>query len=485
MRVRPTCGASLAGVTVVAVPEPTRRLPLRLLALSTALALAASAGTYALLSDDSPSRPDERVPLVAEDPSAARFTSFDGDVVALSSLRGGPVLVNFFASTCTPCITEMPALEAVHKELGDQVTFLGLALQDRPEEALALVDRTGITYRTAQDKDASVITALGGTSLPTTVLARLRRQDRRPSRGPARCRWPAQAAAGQPRRWRVIDAPLAIAFGSGMLATVNPCGFAMLPAYLGYFLGIDAHDRDVRSSVARSLGVGLSVSAGFLIVFSVVGLAIYHVSASVDRWTPWATIVIGSGLVVLGIAMVRGFEPVVSLPKLNRGGRTRSGQSMFVFGVSYAIASISCALPLFTGAVAGTFRRENLVSSLAVFVAYSLGMTLVLLALTVSMGMARQSMVQWLRRALPFVTRVSGGVLVLAGAYLAHYGWYEMRVRAGKGGRSSAVDLVTGWSDSIARWVNDTGPTRVGLLLALALSATLTATFSLRTRRRS
>lgn len=283
----------------------------------------------------------------------------------------------------------------------------------------------------------------------------------------------------------MINAPLAIAFGAGMLATVNPCGFAMLPAYLGYFLGQEGHDRDVQATIGRSLGVGLSVSGGFLAVFSVVGLAIYHLSASVDRWTPWATIIIGGGLVLLGIAMLRGFEPVVSLPKLNRGGRDRTGQSMFVFGVSYAIASISCALPLFTGAVAGTFRRENLLSSLAVFVAYSLGMTLVLLALTVSMGMARQGMVRRLRRALPYVTRASGALLIVAGAYLAHYGWYEMRVRDGKGTDSAAVDVVTGWSSSIANWVYDVGPTRLGLLLALALVAVLAATFGVRTRGRS
>src|SRR3546814_21089418 len=78
----------------------------------------------------------------------------------------------------------------------------------------------------------------------------------------------------------MIDAPLAIAFASGMLAPVNPCGFAMLPAYLGFFLGQEGGDRDVRASVSRSLGVGLSVSAGFLLVFSIVGLAIYHLSAS-------------------------------------------------------------------------------------------------------------------------------------------------------------------------------------------------------------
>jgi thiol-disulfide isomerase/thioredoxin len=79
--------------------------------------------------------------------------------------------VNFFASTCTPCITEMPALEEVYQDVGgDQVAFLGLAVTDRPEDAQALVAQTGVTYPTAQDPNADVITALGGTVLPTTVL---------------------------------------------------------------------------------------------------------------------------------------------------------------------------------------------------------------------------------------------------------------------------------------------------------------------------
>jgi thiol-disulfide isomerase/thioredoxin len=157
------------------VPEAPR-LPLRVLALSTTLALAAAIGTYALLHDDDSTAstvdtiqltPADQVP---DDPDAASFTTFDDEEVPLSSLRGTPVLVNFFASTCVPCITEMPALEEVHQQMGDQITFLGLAMQDRPEDAQALVERTGVTYRTAQDKDASVISALGGTVLPTTVL---------------------------------------------------------------------------------------------------------------------------------------------------------------------------------------------------------------------------------------------------------------------------------------------------------------------------
>jgi hypothetical protein len=93
-------------------------------------------------------------------------------------------------------------------------------------------------------------------------------------------------------------------------------------------------------------------------------------------------------------------------------------------------------------------------------------------------------MVRWLRRALPYVTRASGALLVVAGAYLAHYGWYEMRVRDGDDTDSAAVDVVTGWSSSIANWVYDVGPTRLGLLLALALVTVLTATFGVRTRGR-
>ena len=110
--------------------------------------------------------------------------------------------------------------------------------------------------------------------------------------------------------------------------------------------------------------------------------------------------------------------------------------------------------------------------------------TLVLLAITVSLGMARQGIVRWLRKALPHINRVSGLLMVLAGAYLAHYGWYEQRVRDGHLGRSSVVDRVTGWSDSVQRWVNDMGPTRLGLLLALGLLFVLVATFGLRARDR-
>jgi thiol-disulfide isomerase/thioredoxin len=162
--------------TVVAVSDRPRRLPWTAVALSTVLALGAAVATYQLLTnDDAAEPPGDSLSLTPDDPVApadASFTTFEGETVALPSIYGAPTVVNFFASTCVPCVTEMPAFEEVHQALGDDVAFLGLAVADRPEDALALVEDTGVTYPTAQDKDGSVIAALGGIVLPTTVLLR-------------------------------------------------------------------------------------------------------------------------------------------------------------------------------------------------------------------------------------------------------------------------------------------------------------------------
>ncbi len=148
------------------------RLPWRTVALATVLALLAAVGTYTVLADDDP--PAAELPLVPEGdlPSTEQvsFTTYEGEEVPLASLRGTPTVVNFFASTCTPCIKEMPAFEEVHQEVGTEVTFIGLAVTDPPDAAQALVEQTGVTYRTALDEDGSVINALGGTVLPTTVV---------------------------------------------------------------------------------------------------------------------------------------------------------------------------------------------------------------------------------------------------------------------------------------------------------------------------
>jgi thiol-disulfide isomerase/thioredoxin len=101
-----------------------------------------------------------------------RLGSLDGgDDRSLGELTGTtPVVVNFFASWCVPCIDEMPAFERVHRSLGDRVAFVGMVNRDAPEDALATVEATGVTYPTFDDPDASALTYFGGLAMPTTVF---------------------------------------------------------------------------------------------------------------------------------------------------------------------------------------------------------------------------------------------------------------------------------------------------------------------------
>ena len=279
-----------------------------------------------------------------------------------------------------------------------------------------------------------------------------------------------------------MSSRLALAFGAGMLAVVNPCGFAMLPAYLSYFLGLDDPSADGRASVLRALKVSLAVSAGFMAVFGLIGAVLEVFAVQIEPWLPWVTMVMGVGLVVLGIAMVAGFQPTISLPHLEKGGQTRELPSMALFGVSYAVASLSCTLPIFVLNVVNAFSAEGVAQGLAIYAAYAGGMAVLLAAITVTLALARRGLVTDLRRFLPYVSRVAGGLLVLAGAYLTYWGWYENQVLDGNLDPGGPAEWVNDWNGELSRWIDQTGPVRIGLLLALFVGAVV-GFFTWRSRR--
>ena len=106
----------------------------------------------------------------------------------------------------------------------------------------------------------------------------------------------------------MIDAPIGLAFAAGLVATLNPCGFAMLPAYLSYFMGLEGGDDDEESGagVGQALRVGGIVSLGFLVVFGVTGLLINAGVRSIIDWIPYVALGIGVVMAWLGVAMLRG-----------------------------------------------------------------------------------------------------------------------------------------------------------------------------------
>lgn len=94
----------------------------------------------------------------------------DGDPVELAAYRGRPLLVNFWATWCAPCVDEMPALQAVYAEVDDQMAFLGVDVRDAPANAEPFVEELGITYDLAVDADGDYYRDLGSRGMPTTLL---------------------------------------------------------------------------------------------------------------------------------------------------------------------------------------------------------------------------------------------------------------------------------------------------------------------------
>lgn len=165
--------------------QPTgRRLPAGLswqqMVVAVVIASLAAIATYVVLDggEDDAVDPETAATLGLEPVGPApeqlgdvRVVDTGRNRVALARLLGGrPAVVNFFASNCAPCVLEMPAIERVHQDLGDDVAFVGLAVNDRPEDAAALVRRTGVTYATYRDPDATAYLFFDAIRLPTTVF---------------------------------------------------------------------------------------------------------------------------------------------------------------------------------------------------------------------------------------------------------------------------------------------------------------------------
>lgn len=260
---------------------------------------------------------------------------------------------------------------------------------------------------------------------------------------------------------------------AGVVAAFNPCGFAMLPAYLSYFLGLESDDEtDTAHNARRGLVVGLTLTAGFVLFFGLIGLVI---QAGVQQGTiferiPWVTLVFGILIIPLGLAMIFGFEPKINIPRLQKGGRTTDLPSIFVFGVSYAAVSLSCTAPIFLGTVVGSFTRESFAEGMATFFAYAGGMGLVIIFLTMAMALARNSVAATFRKALPYVNRVSGVLLAITGVFLIIYARWELSTFSEDGPSDNGlVDWTTQLQANVTNWVNDFGGVRLALFLLVAV----------------
>ena len=221
----------------------------------------------------------------------------------------------------------------------------------------------------------------------------------------------------------MFDIPIAYAFSAGMVATVNPCGFAMLPAYIAYHLGLGDESKSTLSRASNGTFMGLVATMGFVALFGGVGLVITAGGRVLIRFFPYWGLGVGIGLVALGLYLLlsRRHLGLMAASRI-QGPRTIQGpRGFFLFGIAYALASLSCTLPIFLVVVGSALAAEGFVSGIIQFISYGLGMGAILISVTLGVVFFKTAVSQGLRYLMPYVEPLGALAMVAAGSYLVYY----------------------------------------------------------------
>ncbi len=266
---------------------------------------------------------------------------------------------------------------------------------------------------------------------------------------------------------------LSYAFVLGMVATVNPCGFALLPVYLTTLPGSTrAEPGGPLSRVPRAVAAGLAATAGFLAVFGIVGALVSAGISAIMAWVPELGIAVGAVLVVVGGLTACGRHVGLRLPSATRPrGRGTKLPSMVGFGVSYASASLGCSLPVFLAGVAGVFTRSGMGAGMGAFVAYALGMGAVLTALAVAYVLVPAHRVGRLRAVGGRLERPVGVLLAVVGSYLVYYWASDLAGAQGTSGVAGSLDRIDA---AVTTAISAAGPL-LGATLAVVVLGVLVA----------
>lgn len=273
-----------------------------------------------------------------------------------------------------------------------------------------------------------------------------------------------------------VAAATSYAFTLGLVAAINPCGFPLLPAYLALFTGGTDGRRVART--AKGLVSGAGVTCGFVAVFGTLGLLLVSGAALASGWLPWFMVAAGFLMAALGLSTLCGHPLYLRLPtpRIAPGGRTFA--ATFVFGIAYAIGSLSCALPLFLAAVGGSFTRLGFWAGLACYLSYALGMGLFVTGAAVATAIAGSGLLRQFRKAGRVLPAVSGAVLAASGLYLSYYWAADLLHFPMAAGPFGAVGAVQG---AVTSFIAGHMATTAAVLLTAVLAGIAVVTLKTRT----
>ena len=220
--------------------------------------------------------------------------------------------------------------------------------------------------------------------------------------------------------------PIVFAFSAGLVAAFNPCGAAMFPAYIGYQFNSGYGRIGHGGLFVRGVALGLSVTAGFIVVFGMMGVILFLGGRFAAKLLPAAGLIVGLITVVVGLWLIVARKKLtIQAPGRLYHQDNKGYYGTFLFGIGYAVASLSCALPVFLAAIgilAGTTPSIDGTASILVgSVSYGLGMGLIMTGVTLSVLFFEDFAYGLVNAVSMYMDTIGKIIMIGAGLYIIWY----------------------------------------------------------------
>ena len=223
-------------------------------------------------------------------------------------------------------------------------------------------------------------------------------------------------------------------FIAGVLAAINPCGIVMLPAYLSLYVYSNSEENDITTSkkIRNSLNIILFVGVGFVALFSLSAVIVSLSSELIGDLIPFLSILLSMLILYFGIGELKGeqiFSSKISSLSSKIGNPKNTNPIGFIlFGVSYGLASVGCALPIFISVVTKSINAQSNQRIFLDFISYSLGMLSVIAILTAATFISINSTKKLNTFFRKWSYLVFGIFLTFAGIFMLSYWIYDLRL---------------------------------------------------------
>lgn len=210
-------------------------------------------------------------------------------------------------------------------------------------------------------------------------------------------------------------------FVQGVLAFFAPCAVALLPGYIVAFISRTSKEKtNIATRLSRGLKLAFLSILGILLIYAIAGGMIIAASQVLKDYMKWITVMMGVLLIVLGSLMIMGKNISFSIQMKHRSHKKESIEA-FVFGMAYAVGALGCLFPLFLVVTTQALAAPTAMQGGSYILAYFAGISIMMISIILLSTFARDFLMKYLRKILPYMESITGILIILAGLYIIYY----------------------------------------------------------------